>query len=142
MVPSRIPLAKPEIVVIGVFSSWDTLAIKFRRSSSAFSRESAMALKERVSSPISSSRPSSSTRIEKSPRANRWAAKAISFMGFACRLEVTKEKQTAMSIMTMATARNTIIKVPQASTIVELSEPTNTYPATSPSEVEMGTATT
>ena len=44
MVPSRIPSANPAMVVIGVFSSWETLAINSDRWLSTFSREFAIEL--------------------------------------------------------------------------------------------------
>ncbi len=56
MVPSKIPSAKPAMVVMGVFSSWETLATNSLRFCSAWARESAMALKAAASSPISSLR--------------------------------------------------------------------------------------
>ena len=56
MVPSRMPSAKPAMVVMGVFSSWETLATNSLRFCSAWARESAMALKATASSPISSFR--------------------------------------------------------------------------------------
>ena len=86
MVPSRIPSIKPEIVVIGVFSSWLTLAIKLRLAHSLSAREVAMALNATASSLISSS-PLSSTRTEKSPSPKLWAASAIFRSGCTMRKE-------------------------------------------------------
>ena len=57
MVPSRMPLVKPEMVVMGVFSSWEMLATNSWRRFSEQARESAMALKAVARSPISSLRP-------------------------------------------------------------------------------------
>ena len=53
IVPSRMPSVYPAMVVMGVFSSWDTLAIKSRRWRSVSCKESAMALNAAASSPIS-----------------------------------------------------------------------------------------
>ena len=69
MVPSRIPSVYPAMVVMGVFSSWDTLAIKSRRWRSVSCRESAMALKDAASSLISLQSPVSCIRTSKSPAA-------------------------------------------------------------------------
>ena len=88
MVPSRMPSAKPEMVVMGVLSSWETLAMNSLRRFSAASRESAILLKESMSAPISSVESYSClTRTEKSPRANFREAAAISSSGRAMRLE-------------------------------------------------------
>ena len=66
MVPSKMPSINPAMVVMGVFSSWETLAIKLRRVPSELEREFAMLLKERASCP-SSSALVTGTRTEKSP---------------------------------------------------------------------------
>ena len=58
MVPSKIPSAKPAMVVMGVFSSWETLAINSARWLSTFSRELAIALKASARAPTSSQRSS------------------------------------------------------------------------------------
>ena len=58
MVPSRMPSAKPEMVVMGVFSSWDTLAMNSDRWLSTLAREFAMVLKDSARVLISSHRPS------------------------------------------------------------------------------------
>ena len=44
------------MVVMGVFSSWDTLAMKSARWLSTFSKELAMELKDSARAPISSPR--------------------------------------------------------------------------------------
>ena len=54
MVPSRMPSMKPAMVVIGVRSSWETLAVKERRATSVVASEVAILLKEIASCPISS----------------------------------------------------------------------------------------
>ena len=88
IVPSRMPSAKPAMVVMGVRSSWEMLAMNSLRRSSALSRESAILLKESISAPISSVGSSSClTRTEKSPLANFREAAAISSSGRAMRLE-------------------------------------------------------
>ena len=53
MVPSRMPSAKPEMLVMGVFSSWDTLATNSRRLFSDCSTESAILLKASARASIS-----------------------------------------------------------------------------------------
>ena len=59
------------MVVMGVFSSWETLATNSLRWRSAWARESAMALKAAASSPISSLRLAYwVTRVSTSPWAN------------------------------------------------------------------------
>ena len=87
IVPSRIPSANPAIVVIGVRSSWEILAINSLRRFSACSRESAILLNESISAPISSVVSAVCfTRTEKSPLANFREAAAISSRGLAIRL--------------------------------------------------------
>ena len=54
MVPSRMPSMNPAMVVMGVFSSWDTLATKLRRIPSTEERDTAMAFKAVASSATSS----------------------------------------------------------------------------------------
>ena len=82
------PSAKPEIVVIGVRSSWEMLAMNSLLRASAFSSESAILLNDSISAPISSVGSSTCfTRTEKSPRANLREAAAISSSGRAMRLE-------------------------------------------------------
>ena len=84
IVPSRIPSAKPAIVVIGVLSSWATFDMNSDLLSSAFSSESAIVLKDSIRTPISSSTSSALlTLTEKSPLAKRLEAAAISSSGFA-----------------------------------------------------------
>ncbi len=80
MVPSRIPSIKPAMVVMGVFSSWETFAIKLRRIPSEFVREFAILLKDTASCPISSSL-ETGTRTEKSPAPKLLAAADISLKG-------------------------------------------------------------
>ena len=76
MVPSKIPSMNPAMVVMGVFSSWETLAIKLRRIPSEFVSEFAMLLKERASCPNSSVLVTG-TRTEKSPAPKDRAAADI-----------------------------------------------------------------
>ena len=76
------------MVVIGVFNSWLTLAVKLRRTDSVSASSVAMLLKAEASRPISSS-PSTGTRTEKSPLAKARVAAAICRRGFT-RLVVTK----------------------------------------------------
>ena len=90
MVPSRMPSAKPAMVVMGVLSSWETFAMNSLRSSSLRSSESAMALKELVSAASSSVPLSSRTRTEKSPWAKRRAAAVISSSGSESFLDMTR----------------------------------------------------
>ena len=78
--PSRIPSIKPAMVVMGVFSSWETLAMKLRRVPSEEDSEAAMLLNATASSPISSSLVTG-TRREKSPDPKHRAASAISRKG-------------------------------------------------------------
>ena len=73
MVPSKIPSTKPEMVVMGVLRSWETLAMKEARICSFLSSESAMLLKAMASSAISSS-PTTRTRTSKCPCPKRRAA--------------------------------------------------------------------
>ena len=54
MAPSKMASVYPAMVVMGVFSSWEMLAINSRRCRSVCWRDSAMALKEAASSPTSS----------------------------------------------------------------------------------------
>ena len=56
MVPSRMPSAKPEMVVMGVLSSWETLAMNSLRWVSTLDREAAMELKASARVPTSSHR--------------------------------------------------------------------------------------
>ena len=70
IVPSRIPSAKPAMVVIGVLSSWETLATNSLRRCSLLARESAMALNASASSPTSSFRLPTLTRTSSSPWPN------------------------------------------------------------------------
>ena len=62
---------------MGVFSSWETLAVKLRRVDSITAREEAMELKAAASMAISSS-PSTGTRMENSPLEKLWVAASIS----------------------------------------------------------------
>ena len=122
MVPSRIPSAKPAMVVMGVLSSCETLAMNSLRSSSLRSSESAMALKELVSAASSSVPLSSRTRTEKSPWAKRRAAAVISSRGSDSFLEITRLMTRASESTARATARNTHRKAPQAPMMVERME--------------------
>ena len=126
IVPSRMPSAKPAMVVIGVFSSCETLAMNSLRRCSEASSESAMELNAETSAPTSSVRPSSFTRTEKSPCANFRLARAISSSGCAIRLDVISASSSASSMTATDAARNTHTKVYQLSTIVALSDATNT----------------
>lgn len=74
------PSMKPAMLVIGVFSSCETLAIKERRTVSCWAKLSAMLLKAIASLPISS-RSLTGTRTLKSPRAKASVAFAISRSG-------------------------------------------------------------
>ena len=106
MVPSKMPSAKPAIVVIGVFSSWETLATNSLRFCSAWARESAMALKAMASSPISSSRLAYSvTRVSTSPWANLWAKAHMPLSGSTMRWTVMEQMMREMSSTTMAVMR-------------------------------------
>jgi len=67
---------KPAMVVIGVLSSWDTLATKLRRIPSTDERETAMLLSAAASS-ATSSLPSTGTRTLKSPSPKARVAAAI-----------------------------------------------------------------
>ena len=92
MVPSRMPSAKPAMVVMGVFSSWETLATNSLRFCSAWARESAMALKAMASSPISSLRLVYSViRVSTSPWANLWAKAHMPFRGSTMRCTVMEQ---------------------------------------------------
>ena len=84
MVPSRMPSINPAMVVMGVFSSWDTLAIKLLRIPSELVSEFAMLLKDRASCP-SSSVLVTGTRTEKSPAPKLRAAADICRRGFTSR---------------------------------------------------------
>ena len=114
------------MVVMGVLSSCETLAMKALRRCSLVSSESAMVLKAEMSAPTSSVRPSSVTRAEKSPWANFLAATAISSSGWAMRLLVTSESSSAIIITAADAARNTHTNVRQPSMIVALLVATNT----------------
>jgi len=63
------PSVYPAMVVMGVFSSWEMLAMNSLRWRSVSARESAMLLKDAASSPISSLRPVSCMRTSKFPAA-------------------------------------------------------------------------
>ena len=126
MVPSRMPSAKPAMVVMGVLSSWLTLAMNSLRSSSLRSSESAMALKELVSAASSSVPLSSRTRTEKSPCAKRRAAAVISSSGSESFLDITRLMTRARLSTASATARNTHKNAVQAPIIVERVELTKT----------------
>ena len=126
MVPSRMPSAKPAMVVMGVLSSWLTLAMNSLRSSSLRSSESAMALKELVSAASSSVPLSSRTRTEKSPCANLRAAAVISSSGSESFLDITRLMTRARLSTARATARNTHKNAVQAPIIVERVELTKT----------------
>ncbi len=84
MVPSRIPSIKPAMVVMGVLSSCDTLAMKLRRAFSPEARESAMLLKAAASWPISSWL-ETATRTEKFPSPKARAAAAMLRSGWTIR---------------------------------------------------------
>ena len=73
------------MVVMGVLSSWETLATKLRRTDSVIASEEAMLLSDMASWPISSF---SVTGIFwlKSPLPKRWAQTAISRSGLTSRL--------------------------------------------------------
>ena len=91
-------------MVIGVRSSCEILAMNSLRRSSAFSSESAILLNESISAPISSVGSSRwRTRTEKSPRANRRDAAAISSSGFAICLEYMRETIIAAAKTPMVT---------------------------------------
>ena len=126
MVPSRMPSAKPAMVVIGVFSSCETLAMNSFLSSSLRSSESAMALKELVSAASSSVPLSSRTRTEKSPWAKRRAAAVISSRGSESFLDITRLITSASESTASVTAKNTQKNASHAPIIVERSELTNT----------------
>ena len=72
---------KPEMVVIGVLSSWDTLPIKLRRILSSFANELVILLNEIANSPISSSLVTGILR-EKSPCDMNFTATDILLIGF------------------------------------------------------------
>ena len=78
------PSMKPAIVVIGVFSSWETLATKLRFMLSLLESESAMLLNESASWPISSLEVTG-TRTEKSPSPKLFAAADICRRGLTSR---------------------------------------------------------
>ena len=104
--PSRMPSAKPAMVVMGVLSSWETLATNSLRFCSAWARESAMALKATASSPISSFRAANwVTRVPTSPRANLWAASFMTFRGSVIRWTVTEQMTREMRRTTAAVTR-------------------------------------
>ena len=104
------PSTKPEIVVIGVRRSCDTLAIKVFRFSSWVARLVAMLLKARDSSVISSC-PSTLTRTVKRPWAYSFAASPICLIGSVIRREIkeitiiaAKKIQIATTIMRLVAA--------------------------------------
>ena len=133
MVPSRIPSAKPAMVVMGVRSSWEMLAMNSLRRFSEDSRESAILLKESISAPISSSgSPSCRTRTEKSPLAKRREATAISSSGRAIRLEYTSDTIMDMQNTMIITTEAMIRKLDQILISRSVSLVTNTWPITSP----------
>ena len=75
---------KPEIVVIGVRISCETLDMKLLRISSSAASDFAMLLKARASS-VTSSLPTTGTRTLKLPSAKLFAARLISFRGLVTR---------------------------------------------------------
>ena len=82
MVPSKMPSIKPAMEVIGVFSSWETLAMNCAAwiQHAIYVRDRAMLLKDMASWPISSSL-SMLIRVVKSPWPNFLAAADISRRG-------------------------------------------------------------
>ena len=111
MVPSRMPSAKPAMVVMGVLSSWEMLATNSLRLASAWAMESAMALKASASSPTSSHRPVQSTRVSYSPWPNFRTASAMSLRGRVILREVTEVVMKAMSMTTTDVKRRTVAPV-------------------------------
>ena len=121
MVPSRMPSAKPAMVVMGVLSSCETLAMNSLRCCSERSRQSAMLLKDVVSAASSSVPLSSRTRTEKSPCAKRRAAAVISSSGSAIFLDTTSESTSAKNSTASVTAKNTQMNALHAPMMVERS---------------------
>lgn len=88
---------KPDIVVIGVLRSCDTLARKVRRISSRFASDAAMLLNP-VASSATSSRPLTGTRTSNLPEAKLFAARDISLRGVIILSEIMYTEISAASM--------------------------------------------
>ena len=114
--------------VMGVLSSWDTLAMNSLRRCSLLASESAMALNASASSPTSSRRLPTSTRTSSRPRPNCRAAAAISLMAWDWRILVTELMMAAMR----TTARAVTSRMPDRSRhtplMLDAEEDTSTSP--------------
>ena len=130
MVPSRMPSAKPEIVVMGVLSSWEMLATNSLLRASDWAMLSAMALKASASSPTSSQRPPQLTRVSYSPCPNFRTASAISLRGRVIRREVTELVIKATSMTTTAAKRKMLAKARHISVMLPASAETKTRATT------------
>ena len=128
MVPSRMPSAKPAMVVMGVLSSWETLATNSLRRASDLARASAMLLKASASSPTSSLRLPTSTRVSNSPRPNFRAASAMSLRGLVWLREVTEVAMKARHMTTTAVKKKMVIKARHSSVMLPVSAATSTSP--------------
>ena len=134
IVPSKMPSAKPEIVVIGVRSSCEMFPINSLRRFSERSSESAILLKESISIPISLEGSRIwRTRAEKSPLANLREAAAISSRGRAKNFEEKSETRMAAMKTPMATIAAIRRKAVQSPSILSGALETKTKPSSSPS---------
>ncbi len=125
IVPSLIPSTNPFMLVIGVLSSWATLAMKLERDFSFLSTKSAIRLKVRAILAISSS-PSTASLTEKSPRAKRRAASFIALRGSVIFSVTTTVTHPDTISMTRALIRKIARRVSIKSDTPEDSDSANT----------------
>ena len=114
MVPSSMPVTKPEMEVMGLRSSWDTLATNSRRLLSVWPSLSAIRLKAWASSTVSGAARSVGTRAVKSPSAMARAASVTSRRGLST-LRTYRKMLTAATSVPSAAISTTRHSQPQVS---------------------------